>query len=144
MSRVSFQSFAMSVALESFIKNAGHIVVSLSIVCMQQKFTFAFDNIRPYFATSLGRGFAMSRIEKLWLRIRRNPRQARFEEVDSLLKHHGFEERHAGSHYIYSHPLIAGVVTVVKPHGKSGSQFVSPIYVKKILEALQTIQESSQ
>ncbi len=78
----------------------------------------------------------MSRIEKLLNRIRQNRNQVRFEEIDKVMQQMGFEERHNASHYVYSHPRLAGVVTIVRPHGKGGAQFVSSIYVKKALEAI--------
>jgi predicted RNA binding protein YcfA (HicA-like mRNA interferase family) len=73
----------------------------------------------------------MAQKEKLLTRIRRNPRQVRFDEIDKIMRQFGFAERHTGSHYVYSHPDVAGIVTIVKPHGKGGSQFVAPIYISR-------------
>ncbi len=81
----------------------------------------------------------MARKEKLLERIRNNPNQVRFEDIDKIMRQKGFEERHHASHYVYSHPQIAGVVTIVRPHGKAGTQFVVPIYIKKALEALEKL-----
>jgi len=78
----------------------------------------------------------MARKEKLLNQIRNNPNQVRFEDIDKIMRQHGCEERHHGSHYVYSHPQLAGVITIVRPHGKAGTQFVAPIYIKKALETL--------
>lgn len=83
----------------------------------------------------------MARKEKLLVRIRNNPNQVRFEDIDKIMRQAGFEERHSGSHYVYSHPQITGVVTIVRPHGKGGTQFVAPIYLKKALEAFNKLEE---
>jgi predicted RNA binding protein YcfA (HicA-like mRNA interferase family) len=83
----------------------------------------------------------MARREKLLNRIRNNPHQVRFEDIDKVMRQAGFEERHSGSHYVYSHPQIEGVVTIVRPHGKGGTQFVAPIYVKKALASLDELKE---
>jgi len=74
-------------------------------------------------------------------RIRNNPYQVRFEDIDKTMRHYGFEERHHASHYVYSHHQIAGVVTIVRPHGKGGTQFVAPFYIKKALEAISKVAE---
>jgi predicted RNA binding protein YcfA (HicA-like mRNA interferase family) len=84
----------------------------------------------------------MARKEKLLNRIRNNPKQVRFEDIDKIMRQYGFEERHDASHYVYSHPQVVGVVTIVRPHGKGGTQFVAPIYIKRALEAMDEIEES--
>jgi predicted RNA binding protein YcfA (HicA-like mRNA interferase family) len=83
----------------------------------------------------------MASKEKLLSRIRNNPHKARFEEIDKVMRQAGFDERHSGSHYVYSHPQLAGVVTIVRPHGKAGTQFVAPIYIKKALDAIDQLKE---
>ncbi|MCI0693133.1 type II toxin-antitoxin system HicA family toxin [candidate division KSB1 bacterium] len=83
----------------------------------------------------------MARKEKLLSRIQNNPHQVRFEDIDKVMRQAGFGERHSGSHYVYSHPQIPGVVTIVRPHGKGGTQFVAPIYIKKALAAIDQIEE---
>jgi predicted RNA binding protein YcfA (HicA-like mRNA interferase family) len=83
----------------------------------------------------------MARKEKILERIRNNPYQVRFEEIDKIMRQYEFEERHHASHYVYSHPQIAGVVTIVRPHGKGGTQFVAPFYIKKALEAISKVEE---
>jgi predicted RNA binding protein YcfA (HicA-like mRNA interferase family) len=85
----------------------------------------------------------MARKAKVLNRIRNNPNQVRFDEIDKVMRQAGFEERHSGSHYVYSHPQVAGVVTIVRPHGKGGTQFVAPIYIKKALEALNELEETN-
>ena len=85
----------------------------------------------------------MARKEKLLNRIRNNPKQVRFEDVDKIMRQCGFEERHDASHYVYSHPQVAGVVTIVRPHGKGGTQFVAPFYIKRALEAIDEIEEQA-
>jgi hypothetical protein len=84
----------------------------------------------------------MARKEKLLNRIRSNPKQVRFEDIDKIMRQCEFEERHDASHYVYSHPQVAGVVTIVRPHGKGGTQFVAPFYIKRALEAINEIEAS--
>lgn len=83
----------------------------------------------------------MARLQKLLKSIRNNPYQVRFEDIDKVMRQSGFEERHSGSHYVYSHPKITGVVTIVRPHGKGGTQCVAPIYIKKALTILEDLKE---
>jgi predicted RNA binding protein YcfA (HicA-like mRNA interferase family) len=53
----------------------------------------------------------MSHYQKLYLKIKNNPKNVRFKEIDKLLINvGGFERRNKGSsHYIYSHPDLKGI-----------------------------------
>ena len=83
----------------------------------------------------------MGRKEKALARVRQNPLQVRFVDIDKVMRQTGFEVRHSGSHYVYSHPQTTGVVTIVRPHGKSGTQFVAPIYIQLALIAIDQLEE---
>ena len=56
----------------------------------------------------------MTKKAKLLERIRNNPKDAKFSEVQQLLKDVGFSERHpkgGSSHYIYYHESLDRIVT---------------------------------
>ncbi|NMB97279.1 MAG: hypothetical protein GYA02_11830 [Clostridiaceae bacterium] len=76
----------------------------------------------------------MSHYKKLYLKIKNNPKNVRFDEIDKLLtKIGGFERRNKGtSHYIYSHPDLNEINDYVnipykKPH-------IKDCYIKKAIE----------
>jgi predicted RNA binding protein YcfA (HicA-like mRNA interferase family) len=78
---------------------------------------------------------AVSSIEKLVARMRRNPRQVRFPELVRLLHHHGWQEVAAdGSHFRFEPPDGSRYVIVVRPHG--GVSHCDPAQVRRVLEAL--------
>lgn len=59
----------------------------------------------------------MSQWEKLYKKIRNNPRNVKFEEIDRLLRHAGFVRRQSnsgGSHYSYSHEQLSEILTIPK------------------------------
>jgi predicted RNA binding protein YcfA (HicA-like mRNA interferase family) len=79
-------------------------------------------------------GNIMSHYEKLYRKIKNNPKNVRFNEIDKLLTNvGGFERRNKGtSHYIYSHPDLKAIDDYVnipykKPHIKAR-------YIKKAIE----------
>ena len=76
----------------------------------------------------------MSKHEKLLEKIRQNPRNVRFEQIDALLLSFGFEKRQKGSHATY---ILAGIRPITVPFRKP---FILPIYVKQILERLAEIE----
>ena len=76
----------------------------------------------------------MSRREKLLEKMRANPGDVRFSEVEALLRHEGFVLFNSrGSHRAY-HRADGRLLTVVRPHG--GRKTCHPVDVRKLLEAL--------
>lgn len=76
----------------------------------------------------------MSHYIKLYKKIKNNPKNVRFEDIDKLLcKFGGFEKRQGkGSHVIYSHPDLDNITDYIntpykKPH-------INPKYIKKAIE----------
>lgn len=77
------------------------------------------------------------RKEELVEKMRCNPRNWRFEEVESLLQFYGFTMRRPkrGSHRIFTHPDLPNLLNV--PHAKP----VKPVYVRKVVEFLDELSE---
>lgn len=77
----------------------------------------------------------MSKFKKLLERIKNNPRQVRFEELDKILLHYGFSKRQpsgGSSHYTYK--LGESRLTVpFKQH------HVGEAYVELALDALKGV-----
>lgn len=74
----------------------------------------------------------MSRLEKLYQRIKNSPKQVRFDELRKLLLRAGFKERQprsGSSHYTYTKG--GKVITVPKDNP------VKPEYVKEAIRALE-------
>ena len=84
----------------------------------------------------------MSRFTKLHNKIKNNPQEIRFEEIDSLLKNAGFQKRKGkGSHMIYSHPDLNDIrdyitIPYKKPH-------IKKIYIKRALEILERLNQDT-
>lgn len=77
----------------------------------------------------------MTQREKLLERIRSNPKDVRFEDLDKLLQWYGFECRSSGgSHYVYKKK---GCRPITIPRHKP----VKTVYVKMVLRL---IEESSE
>lgn len=75
----------------------------------------------------------MSQLEKLLEKIKNNPRQVRFAELDKILIRFGFIRRQpqgGSSHYIYSKGSKQISVPHAQPHIKA-------IYVERALELLE-------
>jgi len=83
----------------------------------------------------------MSKWEKRLSKIRQNPKNVRFEDLEIILLRLGFKKRQEStSHAVFTlgnHRLI-----IPKPHG---SPFVKELYIKKyflpMMEALDVIKE---
>ena len=75
----------------------------------------------------------MSKADKRIQKLRQNPKNVRFEEVDKLLRSLGFEKRQRGSHATY---ILKGRGRITVPFKKP---FILPIYVKEILNLLDEI-----
>lgn len=78
----------------------------------------------------------MSKKDKLLSRIRQNPKQVRFDELDNILLQIGFRKRQQGSHAIYN----KGGLRITIPYRKP---FVLPIYVKEFLTLIDSLEEVS-
>ncbi|MBZ4687478.1 MAG: hypothetical protein PWQ96_2385 [Clostridia bacterium] len=77
----------------------------------------------------------MSRLEKLLQKIKNNPKQVRFKELDKILTKHGFTRRQpssGSSHYIYSKGKTRLVVPYHQPHIKT-------IYVERAIKLLEGV-----
>lgn len=75
----------------------------------------------------------MSKLKKLLKRIRNNPKNVRFEELDKILIHYGFTKRQSSggsSHYYYTKGEKLLSVPFHKPH-------IKVIYVERAIELLE-------
>ncbi len=72
----------------------------------------------------------MNKTEKLLKKIRQNPKNVRFKDIDKLLLSLGFEKRQRGSHATY---VLKNQGRITIPFRKP---FILPIYVKEVLKLL--------
>lgn len=82
----------------------------------------------------------MAKLNKLYNRIARNPKDVDFAELDKILKQYGFKCRQPGtgsSHYIYRHPDLPDMLSI--PKGRP----VKAVYVKQALAAIEKLVEKS-
>lgn len=83
----------------------------------------------------------MSVYNKLYLKIKNNPKDVSFKEIDKLLtKAGGFTRRNpkgGSSHYTYSHCDLSKIITIPK------NKPVKPIYIKKALRAFDMVKDNS-
>lgn len=82
----------------------------------------------------------MSKLEKLLQRIRNNPLQVRFVELDKILLNEGFNKRQPGggsSHYIYTKGCKRLTVPFRKP-------YILEAYVKLAIKAIEGEIENDQ
>ena len=77
----------------------------------------------------------MTKQVKLLNRIRRNPTNVRFEEIDTLLSRWGFAKRIKGSHATYIYHEYRITIPYRKP-------FLLPVYVKLIQAILDELSDS--
>ena len=78
----------------------------------------------------------MSKKEKIIQKLRQNPQNVRFKEIDSLLCSLGFKKRQRGtSHVIYT---IPGKYPLSIPFRKP---FILPVYVKQVLQLLDELND---
>lgn len=78
----------------------------------------------------------MTRKEKLLEKIKRNPWNVSFEELDKILRHRGFKCRQpskGSSHYTY----IKGDVRLTLPKQNP----MRPVYVKMVLKAIEEAED---
>ncbi|MDQ6602936.1 MAG: hypothetical protein M3176_07405 [Chloroflexota bacterium] len=77
----------------------------------------------------------MTKRQKREDKIRRNPKQVGFDEINTVMTNEGFDADINGSHCTYEHRDYADLrTTVVIPHG--GSTHVLPVYVGNALAIL--------
>jgi len=79
----------------------------------------------------------MSQRDKLLEKIRNNPRQVRFEDLDSLLRQYGFARRQprgGSSHYVYTCGPVVITIARHKPYVHSKA-------VKQVLEFIEQLPE---
>jgi predicted RNA binding protein YcfA (HicA-like mRNA interferase family) len=75
----------------------------------------------------------LGQLEKLLEKIRNNPKQVRFKELDRLLIRAGFSRRHphgGSSHYTYIKGLTRITVPFHQPH-------IGEAYVKLVIKILE-------
>ena len=84
----------------------------------------------------------MGRYKKLYEKIKNNPKDVSFEEIDKLLTSvGGFERRNAdGSHRIYSHPDLKDISDFVNIPCKKPT--IKECYIKKALEKFEQANEN--
>jgi len=74
----------------------------------------------------------MSKFEKALLRLRQNPKHVRYEEIEFILLHLGFEKRQVSTnHAIFR---IKNQMPISIPKRKP---FIKPTYVKIVLHRLE-------
>lgn len=81
----------------------------------------------------------MTRRDKLYTQIVKNPKNVNFEDLDGLLKQNGFTCRQpsgGSSHYIYYHPELPGDKLSI-PKARP----VKAIYVKEATNLMYKIKE---
>ena len=75
----------------------------------------------------------MSKLEKLLQKIKNNPKQVQFEELDKILTRSGFTRKQPGggsSHYTYTKGTRRITVPFTQPH-------INSAYVKLAIKALE-------
>lgn len=77
----------------------------------------------------------MSKRQKAIDKLRRNPKNVRFEEVDSLLIALGFQKRQKGSHAFYTLGDHRIGIPFLRP-------FILPCYVQQVLRLLDELDDS--
>lgn len=76
----------------------------------------------------------MSKREKLIERMKNNPKDVPFEDIDSLLIYYGFT-RQGTKHYFYTHPAVSEVVTI--PRHKP----IKAVYIERALRVIDEVKE---
>ncbi len=82
----------------------------------------------------------MSRLKKLVEKIRNNPKNVRFNELDKILLHYGFEKRQprgGSSHFTYKLGTTRLTVPFKQP-------YIGVVYVELALEALEGVIENDE
>jgi predicted RNA binding protein YcfA (HicA-like mRNA interferase family) len=81
----------------------------------------------------------MSHYKKLYEKIKNNPKDVSFDEIDKLLtKIGGFTRRNpskGSSHYTYSHPDLMDIITIPK------DKPIKTVYIKRALKVFETVKD---
>jgi len=82
------------------------------------------------------------REEKLYEKIKNNPKAVEFDELDKLLRRFGFDCRppKGGSHYVYSYRDYT--LTISRPHGHR--KHIAIEQVKRALRFIDEIREEGE
>lgn len=77
----------------------------------------------------------MGHYEKLYKKIKNNPKDVTFDEICTLLtKRGGFEFRNSGSnHYVFYHPDLAEHLSIPK------DKPIKPVYIKKAIRMFEEV-----
>jgi len=89
--------------------------------------------IAPIDGTILPGVRALGKLKKLLQKIKNNPREVRFDELDKILTRSGFTRRQPGSgssHYIYTKGAARLVLPYHQPHIKT-------VYVERAIKILE-------
>lgn len=81
---------------------------------------------------------SLSKREKLIEKMRNNPKDIPFEELDALLKYYGCQSRQpksGSSHYFYTHPVASEPLSIPK------ARPIKAIYIKRALQMIDEIKE---
>ncbi len=77
----------------------------------------------------------MTSANKLLERMRKNPRDWRIEQLETIAKHHGIQIRKSGgSHVVFDHPKWVELLCV------PARRPIKPIYVKKLLALIDILE----
>ncbi len=77
----------------------------------------------------------MTKADKRIRKMRQNPKNVRFEDIDVVLLALGFQRRRRGSHVVYTLNQWRLTIPARKP-------FILPVYVKELLGLLDEISGS--
>lgn len=78
----------------------------------------------------------MSGADKLMAKMRNNPRDWRIDTLIGVAEKYGVEIRHhGGSHYVFSHPAYASLVTV------PAHRPIKPVYIKQFIDLIDQVKE---
>jgi hypothetical protein len=80
----------------------------------------------------------MTKRDKHEAAIRNNPRQVRFDDLDTLMRRYKFDGDRNRPHVVYTHSIHMDIiVNVAKPH--SGTKHVKTTYVENALAAIDAV-----
>lgn len=83
----------------------------------------------------------MTKFDKLYAEIVRNPKDVKFEDLEKLITRFGFErrkQRSGTSHFQYFHPDLIEIITI--PFARP----IKSVYVKEALDAIRKIERSEE
>jgi predicted RNA binding protein YcfA (HicA-like mRNA interferase family) len=76
----------------------------------------------------------MPRSDRIFARMRANPRDWRIEQLESVAKTHGVNIRKpGGSHVIFEHPTVGRALSV------PARRPIKPVYVRKFVEFIEEV-----